>query len=457
MTDDEEIAWQANTGEQTTFLQSGDKEVLYGGRAGCGKSDALLIAAIRHYENRFHRAIIFKETFPELRDMMDRAHEIYPLFGGRYIAGKRRWRFPSGATMEFGYIRKRDDIKKYKRQWNFIGIDDLTHWKPDSEDRDKSPINYAYSILIGSRLRATKESGLPTEIRCTTNPDQIGRVWVKRRFKIPDDGSASEVFDKNTKSWRIFIPAKRLAPQLAGTDYELALEGLHEAQKRMLKDGRWDVVEGAMFSEFDYDLHTCDRFRLNKSAEFWRGADDGFNAKAAVLWFAKQDGRIYIVNELYKSGMVSEVMAEKVLHGDSQIPLQENGETVENELELEGTIDSSAFDNNDSDSDSEDKSRGGKMNKAGCNWTAASKPSGSRVRGWALIHDLLQRKLADGKPALMIFRNCVETIRCLPAMPISLLKPEDVDTDCEDHIGDALRYGLQHKKISISMKRLHGL
>lgn len=37
--------------------------------------------------------------------------------------------------------------------------------------------------------------------------------------------------------------------------------------------------------------------------------------------------------------------------------------------------------------------------------------------------------------------NCVHLLRTLPTLPSDPLKPDDINTDAEDHAADALRYG----------------
>jgi len=54
--------------------------------------------------------------------------------------------------------------------------------------------------------------------------------------------------------------------------------------------------------------------------------------------------------------------------------------------------------------------------------------------------DRLLSPLPDGKPGLVIFANCVNLIRTLPALPYDKTRVEDVDSDAEDHAYDALRY-----------------
>lgn len=447
--------WKPNPGEQTEFLASVEREILFGGRAGCGKTDALVMSAARYYKNSAHRAIMFKKIFKEMQEIMERCEMIYPWLGGHYIAGRKQWKFPGGATIEFGYLDKKKDIQKYKRAWNWIGFDDLTHWPPDGQDRDGNPVNENYLQLINSRLRSVESSGLPLEVRSTTNPDQIGREWVKKRFNIPDAGGHSEYFDRTTNAWRLFIPGK-FCPQLSGTSYERDLEGLPEHLKKMLKDGRWDVIMGAMFKEFDFRIHTCDPITLPEGCRIWRSADDGYNAPACILWFAEIDKRVYVFDELYRSGMVAELMAEEVKKRDLEICFRDgSGSLIQNHSIIDGIIDSSAF--NESGMTSSGTGRGQRMNQLGCKWKPAQKGPGSRIAGWNIIHSMLKNILPDGMPQLVISKKCKNLIRTITAIAIDESNPDDCETDGDDHPPDALRYGLQWRPKTLVVGKVSGV
>ena len=58
--------------------------------------------------------------------------------------------------------------------------------------------------------------------------------------------------------------------------------------------------------------------------------------------------------------------------------------------------------------------------------------------GW----DLLRQRLVgeDDRPMIYFFSTCTHTIRTLPALQHDDKRPEDVDTDGEDHAGDETRY-----------------
>jgi hypothetical protein len=47
----------------------------------------------------------------------------------------------------------------------------------------------------------------------------------------------------------------------------------------------------------------------------------------------------------------------------------------------------------------------------------------------------------DGLPLVYVFSTCTDSIRLMPCMQHDKTKPEDLDTDAEDHIADEWRYG----------------
>ncbi len=78
----------------------------------------------------------------------------------------------------------------------------------------------------------------------------------------------------------------------------------------------------------------------------------------------------------------------------------------------------------------------------GCRWRPADRSKGSRVSGKNEIHRRLQVDEFTEEPRLVIFNTCKNLISQLPSIPLDKNNPEDVDTHAEDHLYDALRYGV---------------
>jgi len=79
---------------------------------------------------------------------------------------------------------------------------------------------------------------------------------------------------------------------------------------------------------------------------------------------------------------------------------------------------------------------------ANLHWTVAVKGPGSREAG---ANDIVARLNASAiqpmdRPGLFIWNTCPNIIRTWPLLPADATKPDDVDTDAEEHLWDAARY-----------------
>ena len=63
------VIFQPNKGPQTEFLSSNEREVLYGGSAGGGKSYAMLADPVRYLNNPQFRGLLIRRTTEELREL----------------------------------------------------------------------------------------------------------------------------------------------------------------------------------------------------------------------------------------------------------------------------------------------------------------------------------------------------------------------------------------------------
>ena len=76
------VIWQPQA-KQIRFLQRREYEVLYGGAAGGGKSDALLVEALRQVHIPHYRGILFRKTYPQLSELIDRPDMLDSLWTDR--------------------------------------------------------------------------------------------------------------------------------------------------------------------------------------------------------------------------------------------------------------------------------------------------------------------------------------------------------------------------------------
>lgn len=444
---DEEVVFRPNPGPQTKFLAATEKEVLYGGSAGGGKSYALLADPCRYVHKSTHRALILRRTNDELRELIMKSQELYPRAfpGAKWSERKSSWTFPSGATIWLTYLEQDKDVYRYQGQsFTYIGVDELTQY----------PTSFAWDYLR-SRLRTT-DPEVPTYCRATTNPGGVGHTWVKKMFIDPaPPGKAFWATDITTGEIirypeghpkageplfkRRFIPATLYDnPYLAESgDYEAMLLSLPEVQRKQLLHGDWDIAEGAAFAEFNRSIHVVEPFDIPTDWRRFRAADYGYSTPSAVLWFALDPNYdiLYVYRELYVKGLTAVDLARAILQ-------MEEKDKVDY-----GVLDSSCWHQRGF----QGPTLAEQMIQAGCRWRPADRAKGSRVAGKNEIHRRLQVDPVTNLPGLIFFSNCTNLIAQFPSIPLDSKNPEDVDTKSEDHLYDALRYGVMSRPLPRSI------
>ena len=414
------VAFMPNEGPQTDFLAAAEKDVLYGGAAGGGKSFAMLIDPLRYCHIAEHRALILRRSMPELRELIDKSRELYPkaFKGAKFREVEKLWNFPSGAKIEFGFLERDADVYRYQGQaYSWIGFDEITHL----------PTEFGWNYLA-SRLRTTHPD-LKTYLRCTANPGGVGAQWVKKRYI--EASEPNKTFKGKDGLTRKFIPALlQDNPYLAEDgEYERMLQSLPAVQRRQLLEGNWDVAEGAAFAEFTKDVHVIPPFELPSWWERIKGLDYGYAAESCCLWAAidPDDKTIIIYRELYRKGLTGDALADTITRME------------ENEIKsIPGVLDTAAWSKTGYTGPTIGEilvNKGHKLRRADKN----------RIAGKTQIHEHLRQREGTGRPRLQIFSNCVNLIKELQGIPLSTTNPEDVDTKAADHAYDALRYMLMSR------------
>ncbi len=194
--------------------------------------------------------------------------------------------------------------------------------------------------------------------------------------------------------------------------------------KRAYLEGDWDLFEGQYFTEFRRDRHVVPAFPIPSTWKRFRAIDHVRTAPFCCLWFALDyDGRVWCYREYYKAGLNANQNIKNVLN-------------LSESEKYEFTVaDRSIWaETGHAETLAEVYIRNG----------LTPVPSGKdRIAGWNLLHEHLYWD-ENTAPKLLFFDNCENTIRTLPSLIHDEHKPEDLDTDGEDHAADALRYFLQH-------------
>ena len=172
----QDIVFKPNPGPQTSFLSSSEREVLYGGAAGGGKSYAMLADPLHGLNDPNFSGLLVRHTTEELRELIQKSQELYPraIPGIKWSERKSQWTSPKGGRLWMSYLDKDTDVTRYQGQaFNWIGFDELTQWS--------SPYAWDY---MRSRLRSSAQH-LGLYMRATTNPGGSGHQWVKKMFIDP--------------------------------------------------------------------------------------------------------------------------------------------------------------------------------------------------------------------------------------------------------------------------------
>jgi len=424
------VTWKPHPGAQEKFHNCPAFELLYGGAAGGGKSDSLIMEASKYVQYGDYKALLMRRKFTELSKadgLMDRAHKWYPSLGGKWSGERRRWTFPSEAVIEFGHMEYESNKHDYQSAaYAFIGFDEVTSFAESM---------YIYMV---SRCRSINTK-IPKIIRSATNPGNIGHAWCKKRFitgKKP-----YTIYEDKDGMTRCFIPATAYDnPTLmkSDPDYVKRLELLPDKEKRMLLYGDWDVFEGQYFADWDDKVHVCKPFEIGSAFRFM-ALDYGYSSPSSVGWFAvDRNGITYMYRELYLEKLTYSELAKTIL--DMTSKKEEINYCV---------ADPKIWGDRSHHKDAMIGESGGEvMGKVFGNKITLIKGDNNRITGWGRCREYLKpyKVNAELTARFKVFSNCENFIRTVPQQIHNETgNIEDMNTDGEDHLADMWRYGMMSR------------
>ena len=443
--------------KQLIFQRRGEYEGLYGGAAGGGKSEALVMEALRQVHIPYYKGLILRKTYPELSELVEKSMQYYPKAfpGAVYHESRHTWTFPSGAKILFGSMQHVEDRTKYQgRAFDFVAFDELTHFTWDE-----------YSYLF-SRNRPNGP-GTRVYIRSTANPGGVGHGWVKERFITagPPETTIWESFHirfpdgHKEKRWR-----SRVCVRASLFDNQKLLENdphymdkialMSPAEKEALLYGNWDSFTGQVFTEWRNDpdhygdrvnTHVIDPFRVPDTWRIWCGLDWGYSRPFSVGWYAvDHEGRMYLIRELYGcTGTPNQGVRWEPSRLGREIKRIEGEDPNLKGRQIFRVGDPAIWGSDGTES------IGALLERERVYFERGDH---ARMDGKMQVHHRLAFD-EEGVPMLYVFRTCPHFIRTVPNLVYDQTDVEDVDTKGEDHIYDALRYVCMKNPIAPRVSR----
>lgn len=435
------IIWDAQP-RQAAFISCPIDDVGFGGARGGGKSDAVIGDWISHEYDYGQHAIgmAFRRERTQLVELIERARTVLSPLGYKWHEADKYFRGPKGGRLRFTYLERDADADAYQGH-------SYTRLYPEEMGTfpSETPIN---------KLQATLRSGngVPCQMKGTCNPGGPGHQWVKARYKLDTHPQGLEVFrveftnpftKKKIEKTRVFIPSRVSDNKFLGDDYVANLFQVGSTQLvRAWLEGDWSVIDGAFFD--NWSLKNIVRpFEIPKDWIRIRSMDWGYAKPFSVGWWAVvadtgeyggvvlPRGCMVRYREWYGCATPNAGLrldAEDVAKG---IKERDNGEKIDSAV-----LDPAAFAQNGGPSLAERM-----VTSHGVHFRPADNtrvgPRGA-MSGWDAMRARIQGD--DDGPMAVCFSTCTDSIRTIPVLQHDPLRPEDLDTDGEDHAADEWRY-----------------
>ena len=420
--------------KQKLFLADQHRHVAYGGARGGGKSWAVRVkATLLCMRWPGIKILIVRKTYKELtNNHIVPLQQMLPISVARYNKTEKVFTFCNGSTIWFGYCNNDSDLDQYQgAEYDVIFFDEATQLQE--------------MWLKKINLAVRQPNGFPKRTYYTCNPGGVSHNYIKRLFierryepdEIPENYSFTQALVTDNKVLMEMSP-----------EYKAELEALPPKLREAWLYGSWDIFEGQFFEDFmDQNDHYLDRqwthviepFEIPDSWKIYRSFDWGYNKPFSCCWFAiDHDGVAYHILELYGCTKTPN-------EGVKWTPPQVFSKIAEIERDhrwlagkkIIGIADPAIWDAETGESIAETAAKHQVFFTPGDN---------KRIPGWMQFHYRLAFD-ENGYPMFYVFSNCKQFIRTIPLLQYDEHKPEDLDTDGEDHIADSCRYFFQSRPI----------
>ena len=400
--------------KQRDFLLSRTRYTAYGGARGGGKSHvARMKAELLCLRYSGIQVLFMRRTYPELKEnhLLPAMRELNGV--AKYNGTDKAFVFPNGARLKFGYCRHDSDLSQYQGQaYDVIFLEECTQF----------PEKVFTTMTESNRSSGLMDEFFPPRMYFTCNPGGVGHAWFKRLFIDRD-------FVKKEKPENyLFIQANvydNKALMRNSPEYVNALENLPEDRKRAMLYG---------------ETHVCEAFPIPDHWTRYRSLDYGFDM-LAVGWFAvDENGTAYLYKEYCEGKDLGEGHDGLILSDAANAILERSDETERYAI---------TFAPPDLWNRRQDTGRSAADRFAECG-VFMEKAKNNRVLGWLDLKEYLKVRKDTGRPSLMIFSNCTQTIKSIPMLLHDEKHPDDVANEPHEytHPADMLRYFVAGRPIA---------
>ena len=419
--------------KQKRALLERHRYVGYGGARGGGKSwfvrwKAVLLA----FQYPGIKILITRKTYRELLN-----NHIVPLQAllkdtARYSGSEKAFHFPNGSAIWFGYCASDGDLGQYQGAEYDVWFADEAGQFPEH-----------WLTQIDACVRGAND--FPKRTYFTLNPGgpshgYFKRLFIDRRFQTgehPEDYAFIQALCTDNAALMKHQP-----------EYLRSLEKLPPKLRKAWLEGSWDVYQGQFFEEFRDDpahyrdrrfTHVIDPFEIPQSWRICRSFDWGYNRPFSCGWWAVDpEGVVYRILEMYGcTGTPNEGLRWTPQQVFREIARTEREHRWLRGRHITGIADPAIWDAETGESIADTAAKQGVYFQPGDH---------KRLPGWMQIHYRFQFD-ENGYPGMYIFRNCRELIRTVPLLQYYDTRPEDLDTEGEDHIADETRYFLMSRPV----------
>ena len=418
--------WKPQPGPQEKAIRASFvDELFYGGARGGGKTDTLLGLWAAHVVEcgQHARGIIFRRTYPELDEIIERSRQMYNgMFpGAEYKVGSHTWHFPNGAMLRLRHIETELDADHYQgHSYSLIGWDEITSWN------DLKPYHRLKACLRSAHDVPNKQ------IISTGNPGGPGHNEVKAYFIDP--APEGELIEGKDGMNRMFIRSlvtdnKILLQNDPGYINRLKNVGDENLVRAWLA-GDWDAIVGAFFGNWKNEQIGVPSFEIPSHYPLFGALDYGESSPSSFgLYTVDMDNSVFRIAEYYRANCTASQHARHINE------LIESNPFTDGRRPTAIYADPSIFVKRRL-TDVMNHSAADIFAEAGLWLTRANN---DRVNGWRVVNDALI------KDRLFCFNGWNDNLmRTMPSLPRSKGNMEDLDTHAEDHAADELRYAMMH-------------